>query len=106
MSLMPCQITGVSIDCSVICSGADQRKHQSSASLAFLMESTGQQGPVMRKMFPFDDVFVVVVVVVVSYIVCPDLSGYSLRVDERILIIYLYIIHLYLFTYLFIYLYI
>ena len=29
------QITGVSIVCSTICSGADQRKHQSSASLAF-----------------------------------------------------------------------
>ena len=31
------QITGVSIVCSTICSGADQRKHQSSASLAFVM---------------------------------------------------------------------
>ena len=29
------QITGVSIICSPVCSGADQRKHQSSASLAF-----------------------------------------------------------------------
>ena len=31
------QITGVSIVCSTICSGAEQRKHQSSALLAFVM---------------------------------------------------------------------
>ena len=34
MSAMVSQITGVSIVCSALCSGADQRKHQSSASLA------------------------------------------------------------------------
>ena len=33
MSTMTSQITGVSIVCSTVCSGADQRKHQSSASL-------------------------------------------------------------------------
>ena len=42
--------------------GADRRKHQSSASLAFVRGITGErwiphtQGPVTRKMFPFDDV--------------------------------------------------
>ena len=36
MSKMASQITGVSIVCSTVCSGADQRKHQSSASLAFV----------------------------------------------------------------------
>ena len=36
MSAMASQITGVSIVCSTVCSGADQRKHQSSASLAFV----------------------------------------------------------------------
>ena len=35
MSAMPSQISGVSIDCSTVCLGTDQRKHQSSASLAF-----------------------------------------------------------------------
>ena len=41
---MASQITGVSIVCSTVCSGADQRKHQSSASLAFLWgESTGDR---------------------------------------------------------------
>ena len=36
MSAMTSQITGVSIICSSVGSGADQRKHQSSASLAFV----------------------------------------------------------------------
>ena len=35
MSAMPSQITGVSIVCSTICWGTDQRKHQRSSSLAF-----------------------------------------------------------------------
>ena len=43
-------------------SGADQIKHQSSASLAFLRGirqwpvNSSHKGPVTRKMFPFDDV--------------------------------------------------
>ena len=41
MSVMASQITGVSIAYSAVCSGADQRKHQSSASSAFVGESTG-----------------------------------------------------------------
>ena len=40
--------------------GTDQRKHQSSASLAFLRwpvtGNSPHKGPVTRKMFPFDDV--------------------------------------------------
>ena len=36
MSTMASQITGISIVCSTIHSGADQRKHQSYASLAFV----------------------------------------------------------------------
>ena len=36
MSVMASQITDVSMVCSTVCSGADQRKHQSSASLAFV----------------------------------------------------------------------
>ena len=36
MSAMASQITGVSIFHSTVCSGADQKKHQSSASLAFV----------------------------------------------------------------------
>ena len=36
MSAMASQITGFSIAYSTVCSGSDQRKHQSSASLAFV----------------------------------------------------------------------
>ena len=36
MSVMAPKITGVSIVYATVCSGADQRKHQSSASLAFV----------------------------------------------------------------------
>ena len=38
MGAIKSQITSVSIVCGTICSGADQRKHQSSASLAFQCE--------------------------------------------------------------------
>ena len=62
---MASQITCISIVCSTVCSGADQRKRQSSASLAFvrgihrLPVNSPHKGPVMRKMFPFDDVIMV-----------------------------------------------
>ena len=48
-------------DGSTVFSGTDQRKHQSSASLAFVREihrwpvNFPHKGPVTRKMFPFDD---------------------------------------------------
>ena len=55
-------ITGVLIVCLNVCSVADQRKHQSSMSLAFVrgihrwQVNSPHKGPVTRKMFPFDDV--------------------------------------------------
>ena len=58
------QIVGVSIICSTVCSGADQRKHQSFASLALVRGiqrwpvDSHHRGPVTRKMLPFDDVIV------------------------------------------------
>ena len=64
MGVMASQITGVSIVCSAVCSGADQRKHQSSASLAFVRGihrwpvDSPHKGLVTRKMFPFNDVIV------------------------------------------------
>ena len=54
MSTIVSQITDVSIVCSAICSGANDRKHQSFASLAFVRWIP--KGPVTRKMFPFGDV--------------------------------------------------
>ena len=62
MSAMASQITGASIVNWTVCSGADQRKHQSSASLALVRgirrwPVNSAKGPVTREMFPFDDVF-------------------------------------------------
>ena len=62
MSAMASQITGVSIVCSTVGSGADQRKHQSSASLAFVWGihrwpvNSPHKWSVTQKMFPIDDV--------------------------------------------------
>ena len=61
-SAMTSQITDVSIACSTVGSGADQRKHQSSESLAFVWGNhrwpinSPHKRPVTRKRFPFDDV--------------------------------------------------
>ena len=65
MGVMVSQITSLTIVYSTIDSDADQRKHQSSVSLAF--ERGIQQGPVNSphkwpvtpKMFPFDDVIMI-----------------------------------------------
>ena len=62
MSAMASQITGVSTVCLKVFPCADQRKHQSSASLAFVRGihrwrvDSPRKGPVTRKMFPFVDV--------------------------------------------------
>ena len=62
MSAMASQITCVPIVYSAVCSGTDQRKHQSSASLALVRGihrwpvNSPHKGPVTRKIFPFDDV--------------------------------------------------
>ena len=62
MGAMASQITSLTIVYSAIYSGADQRKHQSSASLAFVrgihrsLVNSQHKRPVTRKMLPFDDV--------------------------------------------------
>ena len=62
MSSTASQITSLTIVYSTVYSGADQRKHQSSASLAFVRGihrspvNCPHKGPVKRKMLPFDDV--------------------------------------------------
>ena len=62
MDSIASQITSITIVYSAVCSGADQRKHQSSASLAFVRGihrgpvDSPHKWPVTRKMFPFDDV--------------------------------------------------
>ena len=62
MGAIASQITSLTIAYSTVYSDADQRKHQSSASLAFVWGiqrwpvNSPHNGPVSRKMFPFDDV--------------------------------------------------
>ena len=62
MGAMASQITSLTIVYSTVYSGADQRKHQSPASLAFVLGihrepvNSPHKWPVTRKMFPFDDV--------------------------------------------------
>ena len=62
MTTLASQITSLAIVYSIVHSDADQRKHQSSASLAFVRGihrgpvNSPHKGPVTRKMFPFDDV--------------------------------------------------
>ena len=62
MSTMVYQITSLTIVHSTVYSGADERKHQSSASLAFVRGTHRwevnfpHKAPVTRKMFPFDDI--------------------------------------------------
>ena len=62
MSTMASQITSLTIVYSTLYSGTDQRKYQSSASLAFVLGihrwpvNSPHKGLVTQKMFPFDDV--------------------------------------------------
>ena len=62
MGTIASQITSPTIVYSTVYSDADQRKHQSSASLAFVRGihrgpvNSPHKWPVTRKMFPFDDV--------------------------------------------------
>ena len=62
MTMLASQITSLPVVCSIVYSDVNQRKHQSSASLAFVREihrgpvNFPHKWPVTRKMFPFDDV--------------------------------------------------
>ena len=65
MGAMVSEITSLTIVYSTIYSGADLRKHQSSASLAFVRGihrwpvDSPHKGPVTRKNLPFDDVIMI-----------------------------------------------
>ena len=62
MGMIASQITSLTIVYSIVYSDTDQRKHQSSASLAFVwgipqgLVNSPHKWPVPRKVFPFDDV--------------------------------------------------
>ena len=65
MGAIASQITSLTIVYSTVYSDADQRKQQSSGSLAFVRVihqwsvNSPHKWPVTRKLFPFDDVFMV-----------------------------------------------
>ena len=65
MGAITSQITSLTIVYSTVYSDADQRKHQSSALLAFVRwihrrpVNSPHKWPVTRKIFPFDDVIMV-----------------------------------------------
>ena len=67
MGIMASQITSLTIVYSTLYSSTNQRKHQSSASLAFVWGihrwpvNSPHKWPVTRKMFPFDDVIMMYV---------------------------------------------
>ena len=70
MSAMVSQITSLMIVYSTVYWDADQSKHQSSASLAIVWGihrgsvNSPRKGPVTRKMFPFDDVIMEVLLTI------------------------------------------
>ena len=65
MTTIASQITSLAVVYSTVYSDADQRKHQSSASLAFVWGihrgpvNSPHKGPVTRKTFPFDDIIMI-----------------------------------------------
>ena len=67
MAAIASLITSLTIVYSTVYSDADQRKHQSSESLAFVLGihrgpvNSPHKWPVTRKMFPFDDVIMSIV---------------------------------------------
>ena len=83
MGAIASKITSLTVVYSTVYSDADQRKHQSSASLAFVRGI--HRGPVTQKMFPFDDVIMNIGFIMVrelnkgpiAYCIC--LVGLSLK---------------------------
>ena len=85
MSVIVSQITSLTIVYSSVYSGADQRKHQSSASLPFVRGihrwpvNSPHKGPVTRKLFPFDDVIMLFHPVIATHMsdIYKDIIGSS-----------------------------
>ena len=76
MSMMASQITSLTIVYSTVYSGADQRKHQSSTSLAFVQGihrwpvNSLHKGKVTWKMFPFDDIIMLTIWWLLHVLLC------------------------------------
>ena len=95
MSAMASQIPILTIVYSIVYSGTDQRKHQSSASLSFVwgihrwLVNSPHKGPVMRKMFPFDEVIMHQLVMLASkrftlHVLCKkSMTIFSLNMNDN-----------------------
>ena len=85
MDSMAPQITSLTNVYSAVDSGADQRKHQSSASLAFVREihrgpvNSPHKWPVTRKMLPFDDVIMILSHGRYCVVLCFDHAGFGMN---------------------------
>ena len=66
MGAIASQIISLTIVYSIVYSGADQRKHRNSPSLAFVQGISPHKWPVMRKKLPFDDVIMTLSVNIIS----------------------------------------
>ena len=91
MTTMASQINSLTIVYSAVYSGADQRKHQSSASLAFVRGihrgpvNSPHKWPVTRKMLPFDDVIMILWHTVTAIGLATKASaGYSRRQNIQV----------------------
>ena len=88
MGAIASQITSLTIVYSIVYSDADQRKHQSSASLAFVRRihrgpvNSPHKWPVTRKIFPFDDVIMNSVVGNTNQMITS--SGFSYRLQHDV----------------------
>ena len=86
MVTMASQITSLSNVYSNVYSGADQRKYQSSASLAFVRGIhrwpgySTHKSPVTRKMFPFDDV--IISLHIASHVHEQSTAGFTLNPND------------------------
>ena len=80
MGAIASQITSLTIVYSTVYSDADQRKHQSSASLAFVRGihrgpvNSPHKWPVTRKMFPFDDVIMTTINWMIQFKMCENIK--------------------------------
>ena len=94
MSVIASQITSLTIVYSTVYSSSDQRKYQSSTSLAFVWGihqwpvNSPHKGPVMQKMFPYDDVIILAVYLqsvlmrsTVSYVPCCNELGIKMWIQ-------------------------
>ena len=87
-SAMASQIPDVSIVCSIGFSGADQGKHQSSASLLFVRKiprspmDSPHKGSVTPKMFPFDDVIMLITILEWHYMGMQEYGVKLLAIDR------------------------